>query len=181
MERGFPGPAMHFKMYCRLKERALRAFIRDHKTALRDRIVLSTGIRGNESQRRMGTAIPLKREGVKVWVNALFAWSKLDCMNTIAAAGLTRNQVVELLHMSGECLCGCFAKPDELKEITLWYPHVGARIHALQEQVKAAGHDGVWGVRPVRHRKRQPSRLDSAGRRVGPLCQQCEMQFENIS
>jgi 3'-phosphoadenosine 5'-phosphosulfate sulfotransferase (PAPS reductase)/FAD synthetase len=175
IERGFPGPAMHFKMYCRLKERALRAFIRDHKTHTRDRIVLSTGIRANESQRRMGYTKPVSREGVKVWVNALYEWSKFDCIDTIEAAGAPRNPVVQVLHMSGECLCGSFAKPGEFAEIKCWYPKTAARIEALSERVKAAGHDGVWGMRPTRHKKRQPATMDSAGRRVGPLCQQCEL------
>lgn len=177
MQFGFPGPAMHYKMYQRLKERPLRAFIRATKTHRHDRLILSTGIRQNESQRRMGHTEPIRREGVKVWINPLYAWSKTDCHDTIAAAGIPRNPVVELLHMSGECLCGSFAKPDELKEIACWYPGVAERIHTLEARVKAAGHDGVWGVRPVRRKKRQPARFNSAGRRVGPLCQQCEMDF----
>lgn len=179
LERGFPGPAMHFKMYCRLKERALRVFLREHKTGRRDRIVLSTGVRRHESDRRMGHALQTRREGVKVWVNPLYEWSKFDCLDTISAAGVARSPVVQLLHKSGECLCGSFAKPGELAEIALWYPDVAARIHALEATVKSAGHERacVWGQRPTRQRKRQPARLDSAGRRVGPLCQQCELHF----
>jgi len=175
IERGFPGPAMHFKMYTRLKERPLRAFIRDHKTYRHDRLVFSTGIRQRESQRRMGHARQVLQQGVIVWANPIYTWSKADCLDTIGS--IPRNPVVELLHMSGECLCGCFAKPDELKEIALWFPHVGERIRALECRVKEAGHDGVWGVRPVPKRKRQPAVLDSAGRKVGPLCQQCELNF----
>ncbi len=173
---GFPGPAAHFRMYIRLKERALDAFVREHKARWRDRIILGTGIRADESQRRMGGTEPLRRDGAKVWASPLYSWSKRDCMDTIASANVPRNPVVELLHMSGECLCGSFAKPDELKEIALWYPGVAERIRALEIRVKAAGHDGVWGVRPVRRKRRQQAVRDSAGRkRVGPLCQQCEM------
>lgn len=174
---GFPGPAAHFRMYIRLKERALDAFVREHKTHWTDRLILSTGARSSESQRRMGKVLPVERDGAKVWVNALHARSKLDCLETIAAASVPRNPVVEVLHMSGECLCGSFAKPGELNEIACWYPQTAARIRALEVQVKAAGHDGVWGQRPTRQRKRQPARFDSAGRKVGPLCQQCELNF----
>lgn len=172
---GFPGPALHYKMYQRLKERPLRAFIRDHKTRQRDRIVLSTGVRQQESERRMGHAVRTKREGVKVWANPLYFWSKADCLDMIAAAELPRNEVAALIHKSGECLCGSFAKPDELREIALWYPQTAERIRAIEGRVKAAGHDGVWGQRPSRKKKRQPARVDSAGRRVGILCQQCEL------
>lgn len=174
---GFPGPAAHFRMYIRLKERPLNAFIRDHKTRWADRIVLSTGARVQESDRRMGHVERVRRDHVKVWANPIAEWSKFDCLDAIATAGIPRSPVVQLLHKSGECLCGSFAKPDELKEIACWYPAVAAQIHALEARVKAAGHDGVWGARPVRHKKRQPARLDSAGRKVGPLCQQCELEL----
>lgn len=178
IERGFPGPAMHFKMYNRLKERALRAFVRDYKTQLHDRLVLSTGIRRDESRRRMGRTQQISRDGVKIWANAIYIWSKFDCLDAIVRAGVPRNPVVELLHMSGECLCGSFAKPDELKEIALWYPDTAARIRTLECAAKAAGHRAcVWGQRPPRERKRQPASVDSAGRRVGPLCQQCELDL----
>ena len=176
---GFPGPGAHWRMYVRLKERALRAFIREHKDTHRDRFVLSTGARLTESERRMGHVQQVRREGVKVWVNPIDTWSKADCHDVITAAGVPRNPVVELLHMSGECLCGCFAKPDELKEIALWYPHVAERIRALEQRVAVTKPRACqWGHRPQRERKRQPAARDSAGRRVGPLCQQCELRYD---
>lgn len=175
---GFPGPAAHFRMYVRLKERALDAFVREHKTSRRDRLILSTGARSQESQRRMGKVVPVERDGASVWANALNNWTKFQCLDVIAAAGIPRNPVVELLHMSGECLCGSFAKPGELNEIALWYPQTAARIRALECRVKEAHPLAcVWGQRPTRERKRQPASHDSAGRRVGPLCQQCELGF----
>lgn len=178
---GFPGPAAHFRMYIRLKERALDAFMRENKQCRRDRLVLSTGARVNESDRRMGHTDKVRRDGAQVWTNSIAEWSKFDCLDTIAAAGVARNPVVELLHMSGECLCGSFAKPDELKEIALWYPHVAARIHAIEDRARAAGQKHcVWGVRPRRDRKRQPAARTSSGRRVGPLCQQCEIEFKYV-
>lgn len=178
MQYGFPGPAAHWQMYVRLKERALRAFIREHKTKHRDRLILSTGARLTESDRRMGHVQTVRREGVKVWVNPIDTWTKADCHDLIAAAGVPRNPVVELLHMSGECLCGCFAKPNELNEIALWYPQTAAHIRAIEAKVAAVHPRAcVWGQRPKRERKRQPAKRDSAGRRVGPLCQQCELEY----
>lgn len=38
-----------------------------------------------------------------------------------------------------------------------------------------------WGERPIRERKRQPASRTSAGRRVGPLCQQCELNFADAT
>lgn len=176
---GFPGPGSHFRMFIRLKERALDAFIREHKTRRCDRLILSTGARSTESERRMGHVQTVRRDGVKVWVNPLDTWSKRDCLDLIESAGVPRNPVVELLHMSGECLCGCFAKPGELKEIALWYPKTAERIRELERQV-ASSHPRacVWGRRPSRERKRQLAERTSTGRKVGPLCQQCELRLE---
>ena len=174
---GFPGPAMHYKMYFRLKERPLRAFIRDHKTHRHDRLILSTGARSQESDRRMGHVQPERREGVKVWMNPLHRWQKYHCHEHIESCGVSRNLVVELLHMSGECLCGAFAKPGELAEIGLWYPHVAAHIRRIAEKVKVAGKPCVWGARPPSKRGHRVTR-DSAGRRrVSELCQQCELNW----
>lgn len=172
---GFPGPAAHFRMYIRLKERALRAFIREHKRHRLDRLVLSTGARSHESDRRMGHVEPERRVGVQAWVNPLHSWRKFQCIDLIEAAGVRRNPVVELLHMSGECLCGAFAKPGELDEIALWYPHVAAHIRRIAEKVKAAGKPCVWGARPERKPRR--ATRDAAGRRVSELCQQCELEW----
>jgi len=179
---GFPGPGAHWRMYVRLKERALDAFMREQKTHRGDRLVLSTGARVSESERRMGnTAQRVRRDGAQVWANPIESWSKFDCLDTIAAAGIPRNPVVEVLHMSGECLCGAFAKPGELDEIACWYPETAAHIRGIEERVKAAGQRAcVWGQRPPRERKRQPASRTSSGRRVGPLCQQCELEFAEV-
>ena len=175
---GFPGPGQHFRMYIRLKERALNRFIREHKTHRHDRLVLSTGARSQESARRMGHVEPERREGVKVWVNPLHDWSKLECREYIESRGVPQNPVVALLHMSGECLCGAFAHPGELDEIALWYPQTAERIRDLETRVKEAGKPCIWGVRPVRPKQSGDVR-DSAGRkRVSELCQQCELFTE---
>lgn len=176
---GFPGPAAHFRMYIRLKERALDAFTREHKARWRDRLLLSTGARSSESERRMGHVERARRDGCQLWANPLSAWSKFDCLDSITAAGIPRSPVVELIHKSGECLCGSFAKPGELNEIRCWFPKTADRIDRIAACVKAAGHRAcVWGQRPPRERKRQPASRDSAGRSVGPLCQQCELDYQ---
>jgi hypothetical protein len=39
--------------------------------------------------------------------------------------------------MSGECLCGAFARPDELVEIRYHFPEVAQRIDELQVRAVA--------------------------------------------
>ena len=149
LEHGFPGPFHHRKMYNRLKERALRAVIRDHKKGRKDRVLLVTGVRRAESARRMGTVQPINREGARVWCAPLTHFKGVDKNAYMADHDLPRNEVVDLLHMSGECLCGSFAKPGELD----WLEFCGfteevARIRALESAAKDAGVPHVWGSPP---------------------------------
>lgn len=169
LERGFPGPFAHRKMYNRLKERGMRALVRDVKGKSSDRVLLVTGVRKAESVRRMGTVEPINREGARVWV-APIAWFGDAEKNTyIADHDLPRNEVVDLLHMSGECLCGAFAKPGELE----WMEFCGFteevdRIKRLQVRAEAAGVPCRWGERPPK--ESDPTQIDAAG----PLCVGCD-------
>lgn len=176
-EYGFPGPAQHGLMYQRLKERCLRQLVREHKTEVKDRIMLVTGVRSEESVRRMRHVERIQREGAQVWAADIWNWSKVDCNREIERRGLPRNPVVDMLHMSGECLCGAFAKPGEIKEIEGWFPEVAARIHSLEAEVDAAGLRGcVWGQRPPRvHRDQMKMDFGASwdDAPTGMLCTTC--------
>jgi 3'-phosphoadenosine 5'-phosphosulfate sulfotransferase (PAPS reductase)/FAD synthetase len=147
---GFPGPAMHTMMYSLLKERALRRLIRETKQNIHDRVMLVTGVRKQESQRRMGHVEAQRREGVKVWVNVIHDYSKPDREAYIASHGLARNPVVDAIGMSGECLCGAFAHPGELAEIETHFPGTATAIRELEREVRASGFDWGWEDRPPR-------------------------------
>jgi 3'-phosphoadenosine 5'-phosphosulfate sulfotransferase (PAPS reductase)/FAD synthetase len=166
LERGFPGPGMHFKMYQRLKERALDAVRAELVTdRRRERMLFIAGRRRAESQRRRN--VPLyEPDGSAIWASPLAMWTKLD-LNTyrLMAGDVPVNPVSEKLHMSGECLCGAFAKQNELDEIRFWYPHVAAEIDQLQAEVTAAGHRAPfnrWG-----HGQGKPLQ------ETGKLCTSC--------
>lgn len=170
IEQGFPGPGHHFKMYQRLKERGLRqARGKLVKNPREERVLFLAGRRKAESKRRAG--IPeYEREGSIIWASPLANWEKLD-LNTYRQMfpDVPRNEVSDLLHMSGECLCGSFAKPGELEEIRYWFPDVAKEIDALEKEVAAAGHPEEkckWG-----HRKGVRSK-------VGMMCSGCEALFE---
>ena len=149
LERGFPGPFAHRKMYNRLKERALRSLIRDTKRKPSDRVLLVTGVRRAESTRRMGTVQPINRLGSQVWCAPLTWFAGTTKNAYMAEHGLPRNEVVDLLHMSGECLCGAFAKPNELEWIeACGFTDVVARIRSLEARAAEAGVPCKWGKRP---------------------------------
>jgi 3'-phosphoadenosine 5'-phosphosulfate sulfotransferase (PAPS reductase)/FAD synthetase len=118
LERGFPGPAMHFKMYQRLKERPLDEVRRELvSNSRKQRVLFIAGRRRAESKRRQNVPF-YEADGSAIWVSPLAMWTKLD-MNTyrLMMGDVPINAVSEKLHMSGECLCGSFAHPNELEEL----------------------------------------------------------------
>ena len=166
IDQGFPGPGHHYKMYQRLKERGLMQARRKLVSNPRkERVLYLAGRRKAESKRREG--IPEhERRGSIIWASPLANWEKLD-LNTYRRMfpDVPNNEVSDLLHMSGECLCGAFARPNELEEIRFWFPNVAAEIDALEKEVEEAGHAPErckWGYRPGERS------------RVGALCSGCD-------
>lgn len=176
LERGgFPsGPRSHSSMYWHLKQRPLDALIRQAKRRRGDHVVLVTGIRTSESVRRMGSGIsvPMRRDDhCRVWVNPILEWSALDCSRYMADAGVARSPVVDLLHRSGECLCGALARADELIELERWFPAPAQRIHELEAQARAAG---------LKHTRWADRRAwADAVPLTLPLCASCELSTGN--
>lgn len=167
IERGFPGPAMHYKMFQRLKERPLEQVRRELVTSPRkQRVLFLAGRRRAESNRRAN--IPLhERRGSVIWASPLAMWTAMDMSMYRQMFDVPTNPVSSLIHMSGECLCGAFAHPGELDEIGFWFPEVKAHIESLEAEVRAAGHPEhlcKWGN--VRGR---PSA------RTGELCSSCQL------
>ncbi len=178
LERGFPGPGQHFKMFQRLKERALREIRRLLVTNGRQqRVLFVAGRRRSESARR-STIVELERVDSVVWVSPLADWTKLD-LNTYRLMAARRgdpvpvNEVTNLAHMSGECLCGAFAKRGELEELEYWFPDDIAAIRALEVELEhrhdipAERRRWGWGA----YRDDPPSPSSTTGR----LCSSCEV------
>ncbi len=82
---------------------------------------------------------------------------------------LRRSPVVDLIHKSGECLCGAFASKGELAELALWFPAVAAELRELEAEVQPRFGWG-WEGRPPDKRAR---RRRSAGQIEMPLCHNC--------
>lgn len=168
-EHGFPGPGSHRFMYIRLKERCLRAFAKERGRP----ITFVTGVRSQESSRRMGH---VKREVIDkdnrwTWYAPICDFTKRDVLDYLDAHRVfPRNEVVDILHMSGECLCGSFARPGEREEIRAWYPEVDAQIAELEMLVALEGHPAHrWGRRPDKVNRNQTWL---------PLCHSCVSNTE---
>lgn len=145
MQHGFPGPAQHIIMFSRLKERALRQLLREHEGT----VMLVSGARKQESAKRMRLPdLPIHRDGRKLWCSPFFYLSNDELAAYREQHKIPESPVRKFLCMSGECLCGAFARPGEVKEIEMWFPKVGERIRALEARVRAAGFPWGWGEGP---------------------------------
>ena len=174
---GFPGPHGHGLMYQRLKERPLAAVRRRFVTKRGERVVFVSGIRRKESARRFYAGYePINRQGSIVWVNPIFEWDNDTMMAYRRRYDVPRNPVADLLHMSGECLCGAFAHPGELDEIALWYPDVAKRIRDLEHKAEQAGVPCRWEGRPP------PKQIEGQEPmfEFRPLCTACEANQRSV-
>jgi 3'-phosphoadenosine 5'-phosphosulfate sulfotransferase (PAPS reductase)/FAD synthetase len=172
LDQGFPGPGHHFKMYQRLKERGLHQMRRTLVQDRSQRIVLVAGRRREESRRRAN--IPeMEREGSMVWASPLVHWTKLD-MNTYRLMfDVPVNEVSDLLHMSGECLCGSFAHAGELDEIAMWFPDVANQIKSLEEELSDRS-----DIPDKRKKWGWGAREEKGDEKSGALCSSCDVRRE---
>lgn len=104
----------------------------------------------------MGTTDETQIEGRRIWVAPIHDWSKLDTTNLLEFVGQRRNPVVDLIHRSGECNCGAFAKKGELQELSLWSETRPTYewITELEREVVPVFGRG-WGERPAPGGKKQ--------------------------
>jgi 3'-phosphoadenosine 5'-phosphosulfate sulfotransferase (PAPS reductase)/FAD synthetase len=176
---GFPGPGGHSYMYRRLKERKVERLVREAKVghSRMSRVMLVTGMRRAESVRRMAHGDIHFRRGGQAWTAPLEHWSKTDCNAYIDWHDLPRNEVVDLLHMSGECLCGSFARVDEMQDLEHWFPEEATRIHELEAIVESLGHAScIWGYAA------RPNAVNrSQGHLTLPLCVVCEESLTGVA
>lgn len=165
IDQGFPGPALHYKMYQRLKERCLSQVRRDFVTnGRKQRIVFIAGRRRSESARRNDIPLHEVKDSI-IWASPLAAWTKLDLSMYRLMNEVPVNSASESIGMSGECLCGAFAKPGELDRLAQHFPYIKTEIEGLEAEVRAAGWSEpycTWG-----HGKGLPSG------NAGPMCTSC--------
>jgi 3'-phosphoadenosine 5'-phosphosulfate sulfotransferase (PAPS reductase)/FAD synthetase len=173
---GFPGPPGHSIMYRALKENAMMRVRADLlKGKKKSRVIFIAGIRQAESTRRAKRPA-VSRDGNTVWASPLLDWKKTD-LNTYRRLhkDMPHNEITDLIHMSGECLCGAFAHENELEELEFWAgakPGIRAvvdEIHALEKEAECAGIARCkWGF-SARAKGEHPA-LSTSGR----MCTTCE-------
>jgi 3'-phosphoadenosine 5'-phosphosulfate sulfotransferase (PAPS reductase)/FAD synthetase len=120
-------------------------------------ILFLNGARRQESNNRRKTmAEPIRADGANIWVNLINEWSKMDSMEFLSSEVIERNPVSELLHRSGECMCGTMQSMEERKEAAFWFPEWGQWLDDLEKRVTALPPEGEgfswkWGERMPKH------------------------------
>lgn len=194
VQHGFPGPDHHKKMFNRLKERQLRRIERECGATTRRPIVYVSGVRKEESSRRFRNVDEIQRRGRVTWCAPLTNWTKANCRAYMAENCIPENEVVKKLCMSGECLCGAFARGEEERaELRALFPEVEAEITRIEERVIAAGfpwkwHEAPpswWGKMKAAEKAGQIDAFDHLRDEVleeqgfMPLCTSCNNRFAN--
>lgn len=135
---GFPGPAGHRYAVNYLKGRAIREYKRKYKG-----IALASGVRIAESSRRTINTKPIGTfETVTIYA-PIYDWSNEQTWEYVKSKGYQRPPAYTYLGISGDCLCGAYAKDFEREAIRQHYPTIDARLTKLEREVGMG-----WGRKP---------------------------------
>lgn len=195
---GFPGPNRHARMYQRLKLRAIEQMQRELVAGRgrTHRVAFIAGRRRDESRNRADVP-EHERKGSRVWLSPMVHWTKLD-LNTYrmrhatdpetgvckscGCSGIPRNSASDLIHMSGECLCGSYAGIGEREQLEQWFWEDLALIRELEAELRKPEwafipeHRKTWGWAGIPElaaasRVWDPSELIA---KAEGLCQSCK-------
>lgn len=178
---GFPGPGAHGRAYNRLKERQIMVLLRESKVGHPRcaRVLVLSGIRRAESRRRSKRETINRPQGKSaVFVNPLIDWTGEDMRGYRREHDLPESPAAALLHRSGECNCGAFAKADDERPMlqALYPDFFAAVIESREREAQAAGVRWCrWGGYDL-----DGNRAGEVSReRPGLLCESCEARQRN--
>ena len=178
---GFPyTKEMHWTiMYRNLKERAIDAVRAAHKADRRDRCMLVSGIRRDESDQRKNEP-EWKEDGAGLWVSPLVDWTEQDTYEYRLIRGFEPNPFYETIGGSGDCECN-WGQFTDIETLERYSPNLAARIRPVHEEclVKFGYGYGERGSEALR--------AEMAGQLVLPgvepimnLCAGCARHYDPI-
>jgi len=149
---GFPMSGSHNITMAELKFYPMRTFI-GKKIKNGERPAIISGVRKKESTRRntrKSYSKYINSDGNVIFVCPLYFKSNDWVTKYWIENDIKRSPVYDTLHISGDCLCGCFAKKEELKLLQMFHPEVFAEIKRLEKLIKKKGTDeakkySTWG------------------------------------
>lgn len=157
LKNGYPGPGWHGRIMNMLKGRAIRVFRKSNPTA-----VLASGVRSDESDRRT-----LNTKPVSVWENApvlapIYDWTTEETWKFFRENFSERSPAYSTLQISGDCLCGAYAREGEKDALEFHYPIVGAYLRDLGSAIRENfpnRHEWGWGWKKPIKKQSQAERL----------------------
>jgi phosphoadenosine phosphosulfate reductase len=97
---------------------------------------LASGVRHDESVTRAASTRPVGQwEGAPI-LAPIYDWTTEETWAFFRDRGFERAPAYSTLQISGDCLCGAYAREDEPKAVEYWYPGIWTRFEALKAAVK---------------------------------------------
>lgn len=147
---GFPSAYSHPQTMAWLKWHSIVQFIL-MKEELGEKPAVMSGIRKKESKRRNRNFNDWydKHDNI-TFIKPIFFKDNNWVMKYFIEHDIKKSPVYQTLHSSGDCLCGCFGKTQDLKLIQMFHPSVFNEIKRLEELIKKDGTPnakkyGLWG------------------------------------
>ena len=137
---GFPRPFTHQMYMIGLKLHALQVFRRKF-----GKVTLASGVRRYESKRRFGNVKEVSIIAGMECYAQIADWTNRQVWDYIKANDLEISPAYQKLHISGDCLCGAFARREESALLRIFYPDVFERIGLLEQKIKAKQKFNTWG------------------------------------
>lgn len=156
---GFPSVRTHTIAVRYLKGRGIQAFKKAHHGEW-----LASGVRRHESSRRRLTSLEFGRwEEVPIWA-PIIDWTNDRVWAYVREHNLPLSPAYATLHLSGDCLCGAFARREECHLLRVFYPELAERIARLERETGKRW--GGWSVGVAD----RPRTLESF------VCSECELR-----
>lgn len=134
---GFPKAGGHNITMRYLKYAPLRKFILGRRKNHGEQPCVISGVRQDESKRRsVNASKEIYRDGNLYFISPVLYKSDEWMYEYYVKKGLRRSPVYDTLHISGDCLCGCFAKSGELEIINIFHKKLFQKIKYLTWLIK---------------------------------------------
>lgn len=133
---GFPSPEIHNIVMFQLKFITWRLFEQEHRN---EKMLFIGGIRKKESKRRgrkKQYAQPFHIDGKTAFCNPFLFKSGTDIWKYHAEHDLKLTPIHQILNLSGDCMCGCFAEKWELALIKKYYPDTFNYFKWLERRIQ---------------------------------------------
>ena len=148
MEYGFPTQRAHRYIMGYLKYHPMRKFIKEK--SLHHGCLIS-GVRRQESKRRMKTVKgAIHKEGQLHICQPCIDKTSPSVFDYLNSHDLHISPVYQTMHFSGDCLCGAYAKRDEINLLRGFYPDMAKKLADLEKELAKSKNPTVqkylhWG------------------------------------